>query len=46
MDDAQPILQTMELTRYFGMVKAADAISVEVGRGELVGIVGANGSGK
>jgi branched-chain amino acid transport system ATP-binding protein len=46
VDDTQPILQTIDLTRSFDMVKAADAINVIVGRGELVGIVGANGSGK
>lgn len=46
MDDSGPILQTIDLTRSFDMVKAADAINVTVGRGELVGIVGANGSGK
>lgn len=28
------------------MVTAADAVNVEIGRGEFVGIVGANGSGK
>ena len=41
-----PILQTIDLTKSFGMVKAADAINVHITRGELVGIVGANGSGK
>jgi branched-chain amino acid transport system ATP-binding protein len=46
VDDTQPILQTIDLTRSFDMVKAADAINVIVGRGEFVGIVGANGSGK
>jgi branched-chain amino acid transport system ATP-binding protein len=46
VDDTGPILQTIDLTRSFDMVKAADAINVTVGRGELVGIVGANGSGK
>jgi branched-chain amino acid transport system ATP-binding protein len=46
VDDGGPILQTIDLTRSFDMVKAADAISVAVGRGEFVGIVGANGSGK
>jgi branched-chain amino acid transport system ATP-binding protein len=46
VDDSGPILQTIDLTRSFDMVKAADAINVTVGRGELVGIVGANGSGK
>jgi branched-chain amino acid transport system ATP-binding protein len=40
------ILQTVDLTKHFGMIKAAERISVEVNQGQLVGIVGANGSGK
>jgi len=40
------ILRTVDLTKSFGMVTAADRINVEIGAGELVGIVGANGSGK
>ncbi len=41
-----PILQTIDLSKSFGMVRAADAINVQIRAGELVGIVGANGSGK
>lgn len=41
-----PILQTVDLSKSFGMVRAADAINVAIRAGELVGIVGANGSGK
>jgi branched-chain amino acid transport system ATP-binding protein len=44
--DSGPILQTIDLSRSFDMVKAADAVNVAVRRGEFVGIVGANGSGK
>lgn len=40
------VLKTVDLTKLFGMVTAADAINVEIRAGELVGIVGANGSGK
>ena len=40
------VLKTVDLTKLFGMVTAADAINVEIRPGELVGIVGANGSGK
>ena len=40
------ILQTADLTKHFGMIKAAEGISVEVNQGQLVGIMGANGSGK
>ena len=46
MPETHPILQTVELTKSFGMVKAADRITVQISQGELVGIVGANGSGK
>ncbi len=46
MPEATSILQTIDLTKSFGMVAAADSISVEIRPGELVGIVGANGSGK
>ena len=46
MPEATSILQTIDLTKSFGMVTAADSISVEIRPGELVGIVGANGSGK
>ncbi len=46
MSDAGPILKAIDLTKYFGMVRAADGINVEIKKGEFVGIVGANGSGK
>jgi branched-chain amino acid transport system ATP-binding protein len=46
MSETHPILQTVELTKSFGMVTAADRITVQIALGELVGIVGANGSGK
>jgi len=46
MPETSPILQTIDLTKSFGMVTAADRITVQIAQGELVGIVGANGSGK
>ncbi len=46
MNDDSPILQVADLTKHFGKVKAADGINVEIKRGEFIGIVGANGSGK
>jgi len=46
MNEANPILQAIDLTKSFGMVKAADGVNVEIKKGEFIGIVGANGSGK
>lgn len=43
---ADAILATRELTKWFGAVQAADGVNVDIRHGELVGIVGANGSGK
>ena len=39
-------MQTVGIHRSFGAVIAADDLNIEVDNGELVGIVGANGSGK
>lgn len=46
MPERPPVLQAIDVCKSFGMVTAADAITLEVHEGELVGIVGANGSGK
>jgi branched-chain amino acid transport system ATP-binding protein len=40
------ILETVEVTRSFGAVKAADNLSLRLEEGQVVGIVGPNGSGK
>jgi branched-chain amino acid transport system ATP-binding protein len=40
------ILQVEKLDLYYGDAQALDGISLEVGKGELVAIVGANGAGK
>lgn len=46
MPEASPVLQAIDLSKSFGAVTAADGINVDIRAGELVGIVGANGSGK
>lgn len=40
------ILQTCELKKYFGEVKAVDGVSLCVMRGQVYGFLGPNGSGK
>lgn len=40
------VLETVGVTRYFGAVKAADGLTVQLEEGQVVGIVGPNGSGK
>jgi ABC-2 type transport system ATP-binding protein len=39
-------IEARELTRRFGKFTAVDAISFQVGRGEVFGFLGANGAGK
>ncbi len=46
MAETPPILQTEDLNKSFGAIRAADNLNIGVEQGELVGIVGANGSGK
>lgn len=40
------LLETRELTKEFGGLRALDAVSIAVERGELVSLIGPNGSGK
>ena len=40
------ILETHELTKRFGGITAVDNVSINVDRGELLGIIGPNGAGK
>jgi branched-chain amino acid transport system ATP-binding protein len=41
-----PILALRDVTKSFGALKVADAISFDVERGEALGIIGPNGAGK
>src|SRR5215467_4960009 len=45
-DAVEPIIQTRGLTRRFGAVMAVDHLTLEVGRGEIFGLVGPDGAGK
>ena len=40
------VIETVNVTRHFGAVRAADDLSVQFQEGQTVGIVGPNGSGK
>lgn len=40
------VLQTQDLKKYFGSVRAVDGVSLSVDRGQVYGFLGPNGSGK
>lgn len=43
---AEPILSTKGLCRSFGLLKAVNDVSLQVGRGSMTGLIGPNGAGK
>jgi branched-chain amino acid transport system ATP-binding protein len=46
MSEDQPILQIKEVTKAFGGILALNRISFDVYKGDVLGIIGPNGSGK
>ena len=46
MNQADEVIAVRELTRRFGTLTAVDAVSLEVSRGEIFGLVGPDGAGK
>ena len=43
---ASPVLEMRGVTKTFGPVRANDDISIVLGRGEILGLLGENGAGK
>lgn len=41
-----PVVETKQLKRYFGSIKAVDGVDLRVGAGETYGLLGPNGCGK
>jgi len=40
------ILETKDLCKYFGGIRAVDGVNIKVRKGELLGVIGPNGAGK
>lgn len=40
------MIETQHLSKHFGSVKAVNDVSLSIGRGEIVGLLGRNGAGK
>ena len=45
-DDDTPVLELRGITKTFGSVEALSDVDLEVGRGEVMALVGDNGAGK
>ncbi len=41
-----PVIEIMDLTKYYGKVKALNKVNITVNQGEIYGFIGPNGAGK
>jgi len=46
MDPTQPVIETDNLTKSFGDIRAVDGLSLSIREGEMFGLVGPDGAGK
>lgn len=46
MDGQDAIVQMREVTKKFQYTKALDSVTLDIRRGTITGIIGANGAGK
>ena len=44
--NAPVVLQTIDVSKTFGGIRAVDEVNIELRRGEILGLIGPNGSGK
>ena len=43
---ADPLLEVVDVHAFYGNIQALHGVDLEVGRGEIVTLIGANGAGK
>jgi daunorubicin resistance ABC transporter ATP-binding subunit len=46
MESSDAAIETVDIVKHFGDVKAVDGVSISVARGEVFGLLGPNGAGK
>jgi ABC-2 type transport system ATP-binding protein len=46
MNNHRPALETHELTKQYGSFTALDRLSIQIDRGQILGLIGPNGAGK